>query len=171
MVRRVVTPPLEIKNAGVLPFLQAAFEVIGQAKTGSSAADSRRLGFLGPSDRIVMNRDYVLAEARREVLALDAAGYRPPPPARLFAAGRDPLAALQVAVFMLRQGEHISEFDARVGRALAHVLCGGDLSGPAWVDEQYFLDLEREAFLSLCGEAQTLERIWHMLKTGKPLRN
>jgi 3-hydroxyacyl-CoA dehydrogenase len=171
MVRRIITPAMQTKNANVLAFLQRVFETIGQAKVGTSADESRALGYLGPCDRVVMNRDHVLAEAKREVLALDAAGYRPPAPARLYAAGRDAHAALQVGVFMFQQGAYISDHDALIGRKLAHVLCGGDLSAPAWVDEQHFLDLEREAFLSLCGEPKTIERIWHTLQTGKPLRN
>ena len=78
---------------------------------------------------------------------------------------------MQVGVFMFKESGFISEHDALIGNHLANILCGGPLSQPAWVDEQYFLDLECEAFLSLCGEAKTQERIWHMLKTGKPLRN
>jgi 3-hydroxyacyl-CoA dehydrogenase len=171
LVRRIITPAMQTKNANVLAFLQRVFETIGQAKVGTSAEESRALGYLGPCDRVVINRDHLLAEAKREVLALEAAGYHPPAPARLYAAGRDALAALQVGVFMFRQGEYISDHDALIGRKLAHVLCGGDLSAPAWVDEQHFLDLEREAFLSLCGEPKTTERIWHTLQTGKPLRN
>ncbi|MBI3362007.1 MAG: enoyl-CoA hydratase/isomerase family protein [Chloroflexi bacterium] len=171
MVRRIISPAMQTKNADALPFLTRAFETVGQAKVGTSAEESRALGFLGPCDRIVMNRDHVLAEAKREVLAMIEAGYRPPAPARLYAAGRDALAALNVGVYMFRQGQYISDHDALIGRKLAHILCGGDLSAPAWVDEQYFLDLEREAFLSLCGEPKTLERIWHTLQTGKPLRN
>lgn len=171
MVRRVVGPAMQTKGAMVLPFLQRVFETVGQAKVGTSAEESRALGFLGPCDRVVMNRDHVLAEAKREVLAMAAAGHRPPVPARLYAAGRDGLAALNVGVFMFREGEYISDHDALIGRKLAHVLAGGDLSAPTWVDEQHFLDLEREAFLSLCGEPKSVERLWHMLRTGKPLRN
>jgi 3-hydroxyacyl-CoA dehydrogenase len=171
IVRRVVSPPMQTAGASALPYLRRAFETVGQAKVGTSAAESRDLGFLGPCDRIVPNRDHLLAEAKREVLAMSAAGYRPPAPARLYAAGRDALAALQVGIFMFRDGEYISDHDAKVGRKLAHVLCGGDLSAGQWVDEQHFLDLEREAFLSLVGEPKTIERIWHTLQTGKPLRN
>ena len=171
LVRRIVTPPMTTKNANPLPFVQRVFETIGQAKVGTSAEESRALGFLGDCDRVVMNRDHVIAEAKREVLAMVAAGYRPPAPAKLYAAGRDVLAALKVGVFMLQTGAYISEYDALIGRKLAHVLCGGEISQPAWVDEQVFLDLEREALLSLCGEAKTIERMWHMLQTGKPLRN
>jgi 3-hydroxyacyl-CoA dehydrogenase len=171
MVRRVITPPLQTQHANALPFLQRTFETIGQAKVSASAEESRSLGFLGECDRIVLNRDHVIAEAKREVLAMVNAGYTPPVPSKLYATGRDALAALQVGVFMFQEGAYLSEYDAHIGRKLAYVLTGGDISKPGWVDEQYFLDLEREAFLSLCGEAKTVERIWHMLQTGKPLRN
>ncbi len=171
LVRRIITPPMTTKNANPLPFVQRVFETIGQAKVGTSAEESRALGFLADCDRVVMNRDHVIAEAKREVLAMAAAGYRPPAPAQLYAAGRDVLAALKVGVFMFQTGAYISEYDALIGRKLAHVLCGGEISQPAWVDEQVFLDLEREALLSLCGEPKTIERMWHMLQMGKPLRN
>lgn len=171
MVRRVIGPPLQTKNANVLPYMQRLFETIGQAKVGTSAAESRTLGFLSDTDRIVMNRGHVLAEAKREVLAMAAAGYTAPIPPKLYAAGRDALAALHVGLYMFQEGAYISEYDAHVGRKLARVLSGGEISQPTWVDEQHFLDLEREAFVSLCGEEKTLERIWHMLQKGKPLRN
>jgi 3-hydroxyacyl-CoA dehydrogenase len=101
-----------------------------------------------------------------------AAGYHPPVRGKnCYAAGRDGLAALRLAVYQMREGDYASEHDAKIANKLAYVLCGGELSSPQWVDEQYILDLEREAFLSLCGEPKTLERIWHMLQTGKPLRN
>jgi hypothetical protein len=87
------------------------------------------------------------------------------------AAGRDALAALKAGLYVMQQGGYMSEYDLHVSGKVAHVLCGGKLSSPQWVDEQYFLDLEREAFVSLCGEQKTIERITHMLTTGKPLRN
>jgi 3-hydroxyacyl-CoA dehydrogenase len=89
----------------------------------------------------------------------------------VYAAGRDMLANLRIGVYTLLQGGFISEHDAKIADRLACVLCGGELSQPTWMDEQYFLDLEREAFKSLCGEAKTQERIWYMLQRGKPLRN
>jgi 3-hydroxyacyl-CoA dehydrogenase len=93
------------------------------------------------------------------------------PRQKIYAAGRDVKAAMQMAVFTLQEGRYASEHDAKIASKLANVLTGGDLSAPAWVDEQYILDLEREAFLSLAGEPKTLERIQHMLTVGKPLRN
>ncbi len=171
MIRRVLTPVMQTENADPLPFLRRIFETIGTAKVATSAEEGRALGFLGEGDRIVMNPDFLLEEAKREVLHLAESGYRPPLKARLYAAGRDLLAALRVGVWQMREARYISEHDAKIGEKLAYVLCGGDHPEPMWVDEEHFLDLEREAFLSLCGEPKTQERIWHFLQTGRILRN
>ncbi len=170
MLRRVVNPAMRTQNADDLPFLQRLLETIGQAKVGTSAEESRAYGYLSEADWVVMNRDHLLAEAKREVLHL-ADGYRPPLPEKIYAAGRDALAALRIGIFTLREGNYISEYDAHIGGKLAYVLTGGEHSRPTWVDEWYILDLEREAFLSLCGEEKTQQRMWHILQTGKPLRN
>ncbi|MFQ5616495.1 MAG: enoyl-CoA hydratase-related protein, partial [Anaerolineales bacterium] len=171
MVRRNINPVMRTKNADVLPHLQTAFELVGQAKVATSAEEARQFGIPGPCDRVVMNRDHLLAEAKREVLAMAAAGYIPPRPEKVYAAGRDALSALRVAIYMFREGGYITGYDTVVGEKLAYVMTGGELSKPQWVTEQYILDLEREAFLSLCGEERTQQRIWHTLNTGKPLRN
>lgn len=171
IMRRIINPAMRTENAIVLPFLQRAFEQIGQAKVATSAEEARQMGILGPADRIVMNRDHLLSEAKREVLHMVASGYHPPAPEPIYAAGRDMLGALQVGAFMFQEGGYITEYEAHLARKLAYVLCGGDLSRPQWVSEQYILDLEREAFLSLCGEEKTQQRMWALLQTGKPLRN
>ncbi len=171
IMRRVLNPAMRTKNATDIPFLQRAFEQIGLAKVATSAEEARQMGILGPCDRIIMNRDHLLAEAKTEVLTMVAQGYTPPIPEKIYAAGREGLAALKVAVYMLKEGRYASEHDALVASKLAYVLAGGDLSSPSWVSEQYILDLEREAFLSLAGEKKSQERMWHMLQTGKPLRN
>jgi 3-hydroxyacyl-CoA dehydrogenase len=171
MLRRILNPPMRTQNAEALPFLQRIFEQIGYAKVATSAEEARELGILSACDRVVMNRDHLLAEARREVLSMAQSGYHPPLPEKIFAAGRDGLAALRVGIFMLRQGDFITEYEAHIAGKLANVMCGGELSQPAWVDEEYILDLEREAFLSLCGEQKTQERMWYTLQNGKPLRN
>ena len=119
-----------------------------------------------------MNRDQLIAEAKRTVLSMVAEGYRPPARGKtIYAAGERMLAALRIAIYSMLQGRYISEYAAKIGDKAAFVLCGGNLTSPTWVDEQYILDLEREAFVSLCGERRTQERIAHTLKTGKPLRN
>ena len=99
------------------------------------------------------------------------AGYRPPLPEKVYAAGRDALAAMRVGLYMMQQGGYITEYEGHIANKLANIVTGGELSAPAWLDEQHFLDLEREAFLSLLGTKKTQERIAHMLKEGKPLRN
>lgn len=170
MLRRVVNPVARIENADPLPPLQKVFETLGQAKTATSAFEALELGFLGPSDRIVMNRDQRLAEARREAIHL-AQAYRPNTEEKIYAGGRDLLSALRMGIFTYQEGNYISDHDALIGEKLAYILSGGELSQPQWVDPWYILDLEREAFLSLSGEEKSQARMWALLQTGKPLRN
>ncbi|MCM3869494.1 MAG: 3-hydroxyacyl-CoA dehydrogenase/enoyl-CoA hydratase family protein [Pyrinomonadaceae bacterium] len=172
LVRRVVSPAMRSANTDPLPVLQQALQTIAMAKVSTSAAEARSLGFLTEADLIVMNRDYQIGEAKRLVLALADAGYRAPARGNTcYAAGRDAIAALRAGLYIMQQGGYMSEYDLHVSGKVAYVLCGGDISAGQWVDEQHFLDLEREAFVSLCGEPKTIERIKHMLATGKPLRN
>ena len=172
LLRRIVSPAMQTPNADPLPFMQRVFELIGMAKVATSAEEARQMGFMGAADRVVMNRDQQIAEAKRTILSMAAEGYRPPIRGKtIYAAGERMLAALRVAIYSMVQGKYISEYDAKVGEKIAYVLCGGKITAPTWVDEQYILDLEREAFISLCGEEKTRERIWHFLSTGKMLRN
>jgi 3-hydroxyacyl-CoA dehydrogenase len=172
MVRRIVSPPMRQTSADPLPFLQQALQTIATAKVSTSAQEARAAGYLTEADLIVMNRDHQIAEAKRFVLELAEAGHSAPTRAKsCYAAGRDALAALRAGLYIMQQGGYMSEYDLHVSLRVAHILCGGQLSSGQWVDEQYFLDLEREAFVSLCGEPKTVERITHMLATGKPLRN
>ena len=172
LVRRLVNPHVQGQNADPASSLQQVFELIALAKVSSSAAEARQMGFLDQLDRVVMNYDHLLAEAKAEVLRMADEGYRPPAvTGNIYAAGRDHLANLRVGIYMMREARHITAHEAIIADLLAYVLCGGELSQPAWMDEQYFLDLEREAFKTLCGYPKSQERIWHMLKNGKPLRN
>jgi len=171
LMRRIINPPMKTENVEVLPFLQRAFLQIGQAKVATSAKEARQMAILNPQDRIVLNRDHLLAGAKREVLHMANAGYHPPVPEPIYAAGRDMLGALRVGTWMFKEGKYITEYDHHVASKLANVMCGGELTKPQWVSEQYILDLEREAFLSLCGEEKTQARMWSLLQTGKPLRN
>jgi 3-hydroxyacyl-CoA dehydrogenase len=170
-MRRIINPAMKTDGAEVLPFLQRAFLQIGQAKVATSAEEARGMGILAPCDRIVMHREHLLSEAKREVLAMVAAGYHPPAPEPIYAAGRDMLGALRIGAWSFAEGKYITDYDLVIAKKLAYVMCGGELSKPAWVSEQYILDLEREAFLSLCGEERTQARMWSLLNTGKPLRN
>lgn len=151
--------------------LKTIFETIGFAKVSSSAANARELGLLRPSDQVSVNPERPIGDAKAEALAMRAS-YAPGAPREDIAvAGEAGFALLKMGVFLAREGGYISDYDAEIGEKLAHVLSGGRLSGEQRVSEQYLLDLEREAFLSLCGNVKTQERMQHMLKTGKPLRN
>jgi len=171
-VRRIVSPAMKVAGANALPFLSRILEYIGQAKVSTSAIEARELGYLSAADRIVLGRDRLLAEAKRMAIDLADAGYQPPLPGKnCYAAGQGALAALLVGIHHYRAGGFISVHDATVLREIATVICGGNLSAPQWVDEEYFLRLEREAFLRLLKNHKTQERITHFLETGKPLRN
>jgi 3-hydroxyacyl-CoA dehydrogenase len=149
---------------------RAIADRIGQAKVSSSAEDARALGFLSALDRVSMNPDRLIADAKQFALDL-ARDYAPPPQAQLKVGGESAFALLKLAIWSYRQGGYISDYDVVVLEKLAHVLSGGRLTGEQTVSEQYVLDLEREAFLSLCGNVKTQERMQYTLKTGKPLRN
>ncbi|XEC94109.1 3-hydroxyacyl-CoA dehydrogenase NAD-binding domain-containing protein [Paenibacillus tarimensis] len=156
------------------PHLNAKFEAIAMAKVSTSGYDVRRVGWFRRQDAVILRQDARVAEAKRAVLAMDASGYSAPPPLeeqRIRVAGREGKAVLQLAVQSMRYGSSISEHDALIGNRLAHVLAGGDVPPGSNVSVQYLLDLECEAFLSLCGEPLTQARMQHMLATGKPLRN
>ncbi|MGH9158721.1 MAG: 3-hydroxyacyl-CoA dehydrogenase NAD-binding domain-containing protein [Vicinamibacteraceae bacterium] len=154
------------------PFVQRAFETIAFGRVSTSAADGRLHGYLRAVDRITMNRDRLLGDAKRLALGLAQESYQPPePPTVIPVPGANVRAALRLGVHLAWRAGRISDHDARIGRWLAHVMAGGDLPSGTLVSEQYLLDLEREAFLSLCGERKTQERVAHMLKTGKPLKN
>lgn len=173
LLRRVVSPIVrKSPDIDPLPFLRQVFELVAMAKVSGSAAEARQWGFLTPTDRIVMNPFYLLPEAKRMVLDLVDSGWRPVVRGReIWAMGATALAALQVGIWGFREAGYISEHDALIAGKAAHILCGGRLSRPQWVAPQVILDLEREGFLSLLGTQKTLDRVLHMLKTGKPLRN
>ena len=159
--------------------LKPVFETLAMAKVGTSAEESRDLGFLRREDGVSMNRDRLVADAKEVALALVRGGYKPAAAGwqegsqatEIKVLGEQFLAGAKLAIHMMQRGGFISEYDAHVGRKLANILAGGALSSPQTVSEQYLLDLEREAFVSLCGERKTQERMAHTLKTGKPLRN
>ena len=161
--------------AGSVEMMEAmkkAFETIATAKVATSAHEARALGFLSDSDRISMNRERVLSDAKGRALELVRAGYEPPVPRTdIPAPGENLLAALKMGVHLMRQGDFITDFEVKLGGKIAEVICGGNVTPGTPVSEQYILDLEREGFKSLCGEKKTQERIQFTLKTGKTLRN
>ena len=159
--------------------LRPVFENIATAKVGTSAEECRELGYLRRNDSYSMNRDRLVADAKQTALALARGGWKPAASSwqegaqstQIKVLGESFLAAAKMAIHLMVRGGYASDYDAHVARQLANILAGGALSAPQLVSEQYVLDLEREAFVSLCGEKKTQERIAHTLKTGKPLRN
>ncbi len=152
--------------------IQALVQMIGQAQVSSQAEQARRMGLLDARDTIVGRSSQILSSAEATLRTLQQAGYRPPvTQANVYAGGTDLQANLTATLYFLREGQYLTEYDRHIASKLIHVLSGGPLTTPAWMDEQYFLDLEREAILSLLGEAKTQARIHHMLTTGKPLAN
>ena len=172
MTMRAMDAAQKVPDADPLDFLKKTFEMIGMGKVATSAQEAKAWGFLRDVDSISMNGDRLIADAKQEVLALDAAGFVAPVPREdVYVMGESGLAAMKLALHMMKQGGFISDHDQLIGQKLAFVMSGGNMNHSAYVSEQYLLDLEREAFLSLCGERKTQERIAAMLKTGKPLRN
>jgi 3-hydroxyacyl-CoA dehydrogenase len=159
-------------TADPLPFLRKAFETIGMAKVATSAKEARDLGFLRPWDRVSIQRDFLIQEAKNTVLAMNREGYEMPRPRTDIALpGRSEFSTFAYTLYAMRVAGHISEFDERIGRKIAFVMTGGEVPRGTRLSEQDLLDLEREAFLSLCGEEKTQARIQYMLMKGKPLRN
>jgi 3-hydroxyacyl-CoA dehydrogenase len=178
MLLRAVASAAAIRPGGrgesveMMEAMKQAFETIATAKVSTSAEVARGLGFLSDSDGISMNRERVLADAKARALELLRGGYEPPQPRNdIPAPGENILAALKMGVHLMRQGDYITDHEVKLGHKIAEVLCGGTVTAGTPVSEQYILDLEREAFQSLCGEKKTLERIQYTLKTGKTLRN
>jgi 3-hydroxyacyl-CoA dehydrogenase len=178
MLLRAIDSAAAIRKDGrgdsveLMEAMKKTFETIATAKVATSAYEARGLGFLSDADRITMNRERVLSDAKARALELAQTGYQPPAPRTdIPAPGESILAALKMGVHLMRQGEFISDHEVKIGTKVAEVLCGGNLTPGTPVSEQYILDLEREAFKSLCGERKTQERIQYTLKTGKTLRN
>jgi 3-hydroxyacyl-CoA dehydrogenase len=160
------------ESVEMMEAMKKAFETIAMAKVSTSAHEARGLGFLNGSDRISMNRDRVLSDAKARALELLRAGYEPPQMRMdIPAPGENVLAMLKLGMHLMRQGEYISDHEVKIGTKVAEALCGGNVTPGTPVSEQYILDLEREGFKSLCGEKKTQERIQFTLKTGKTLRN
>lgn len=169
LLRRFSAELSSYEGADLFDAAQRAFKLISLATTSTSAAEARRLGFLRDADGVSMNRDRLLHDAKRRVLAL-AEDYVAVQPGSLRVLGKEALGNLFYGVWAMREAKYITDHEVTIGRQLAYVLAGGD-GPPREVSEQDLLDLEREAFLSLLGTKETQERIAHMLKTGKPLRN
>jgi len=170
----MMTPEDELKVGGVntaQPLINRVFQTIATAKVSTSGPEAKKLGYLRANDQITMYRERVIGDAKKLVLQMAENGFRPPRPYKIKAVGASGYAALELAVYSMRWGNHISAHDALIAKKIAYVLTGGDVTPGTEVSEQNLLDLEREGFLSLLGEPKTKERIRHMLATGRPLRN
>jgi len=161
-----------LKQIELMPFVARAFETIALAKVSTSGPEAMKLGYLRSTDKMTANRDYLIEDAKKTVLAMNMEGYRPPVPMdNIRVAGENTLAMIKFALWTMRESGYVTDYDVTVSTKVGYVVCGGDVLADTRVSEQYLLDLEREAFLSLCGEPKTQARMQHMLTTGKPLRN
>jgi 3-hydroxyacyl-CoA dehydrogenase len=160
------------KQIDLTPFIARAFETIAMAKVSTSGYEAIAMGYLRTTDKVTINRDYLIEDAKKTVLAMNLEGYTPSRPTeRIRVAGEDTFATIKFGLWSMKAGGYITEHDVTVSTKIGYVLCGGNVHPDTYVTEQYLLDLEREAFLSLCGEPKTHARIQHTLSTGKPLRN
>lgn len=163
--------PEAVSEVDLAKFFQPTFMAIAMAKVSSSAADARANGFLGPMDRIVFNRDYLIGEAKREVLKMVEEGYSPPVKRKIKVLGTAAQGMIEAELFNMQSAKFISKYDAFLAKRIAYVISGGDVRVNSWVDEEVILNLEREAFIDFWKQEKTQARVEHMLTTGKPLRN
>jgi 3-hydroxyacyl-CoA dehydrogenase len=171
LLRNVYGPYSADRDFDPLPFLKKVFLAIGTAKVATSAEEAREFGFLSAFDGISANRDLLLSDAKARVLGMASAGFRAPRPSRFRLPGASGYATIDMLLYDMELNNQISAHDRKIGQKLARVLTGGDTSPSVLLTEERLLELEREAFLSLCGEEKTQDRIMHMLEKGKPLRN
>ena len=158
-------------DVDALPFIRKAFMQIGQAQVAKSGEKAREAGFLTDGDTVALNGDHILELAKQRVLGLARSGFEPPRPSKFRLPGREGAATVDMQLYDMAEAGYITEYERHIGQKLARVLTGGDTTPNALVSEEKLLELEREAFLSLCGEEKTMERMQHMLQEGKPLRN
>jgi 3-hydroxyacyl-CoA dehydrogenase len=171
MVYRSCENVMDNESVDLLPFITSAFMSVAQAKVGTSAKEAYKLGYMRPSDGFVTNQDRLVYEAKQAVLGLVAGGYKPPVSRKVRVIGETGFAALQAGIYNMKEGRYISEYDAFLAEKLGYIMCGGKVEANTWVTEQYLLDLEREVFVQLCMQPKTQQRMAHILKTNKPLRN
>ncbi len=171
MVERWTEYDSRVAGLDQLPLIGQASLNVAMATVATGAEEGRRLRYLLPSDGVSLNRDHLLYQAKQRALGMARAGYLPPRPRVLRAAGYDAAKTIGARVWGLVEGGYASAHDALVANKVARIMCGGDVASGAEVTEQHYLDLEREAFLSLCGEEKSQARMQSLLMTGKPLRN
>jgi 3-hydroxyacyl-CoA dehydrogenase len=172
LLRRLFFPLKQFSGLDPLPILRHIFDLIAYAKVSGSAVEAREFGFLTESDDVVMNQDHVLRRAKNKVMARIAEGLKSSAVDRsIYVLGERGKSALGVSIYLLHEAGYAPLHDQLIAQKLAHILSGGNLTTPQWIDENHIMELEQEAFLSLCGEEKTLARIEHFIKTGKRLRN
>jgi 3-hydroxyacyl-CoA dehydrogenase len=160
------------KQIEFMPFVARAFETIAMAKVATSGPEAVKIGYLKETDKMTVNRDYLIQDAKNTVLAMNLEGYVPPRPRdEIRVPGENTFAMIKLGLWTMHEQGFITDHDVTVSERIGYILCGGAVLEYTKVSEQYLLDLEREAFLSLCGDPNTQARIQHMLTTGKPLRN
>jgi 3-hydroxyacyl-CoA dehydrogenase len=167
----VQTIPETVIDVDLAKFFVPVFMSIALAQVSTSAAEARISGFLGPKDRIVFNRDYLIGEAKKEVLKMVDEGYAPPIKQPIKVLGQAAQGMIEVEIFNMLKGKFITEYDAFLAKRIAYVISGGEIRDNSSVEEDVILNLEREAFVDFWKEEKTMARVEHMLKTGKPLRN
>ncbi|MCP4694088.1 MAG: 3-hydroxyacyl-CoA dehydrogenase/enoyl-CoA hydratase family protein, partial [Desulfobacterales bacterium] len=163
--------PEAVTDVDLAKFFVPAFMNIAMAKFSNSAADARAAGFLGPNDRIIFNRDYLIGEAKKEVLKMLDEGYAPPVKRKIKVFGAAARGMINAELFNMGSGNFVSDYDVFLAKRIAYVMSGGDVRANSEVEEEAILKLEREAFVDFWKEEKTVARVDHMLKTGKPLRN
>ena len=171
MVLRAVETVMDNEAVDLTQLIVAAFMTVAQAKVGTSAKEAMKLGYLRPQDGFVTNQDRLIFDAKQAVLGMKAAGFKPPVARKIRVIGESGFATLKAGIYNMKEGRQISEYDAYLAEKLAYIMTGGQVPTNTWVTEQYLLDLEREVFVHLCQQPKTLQRMSHLLKTGKPLRN
>jgi 3-hydroxyacyl-CoA dehydrogenase len=144
---------------------------IAMAKVSTSAAEARANGFLGPRDRIIFNRDYLIGESKKEVLKMVDEGYAPPAKKKIKVFGEAAQGMINAELFNMLNAKYVSDYDVFLAKRIAYVISGGDVRTGSEVDEEAILKLERDAFVDFWKEEKTVARVEHMLSTGKPLRN
>ncbi len=171
MLIRSLSRAPKVPDIDLMPYVREVLETIGMAKVATSAEEARKLGYLRTTDDISMNEKFLVYDAKATALAMIQEGYRPPERQKVIALGQPVLSALTLGLYLWKEAKQITDYEFHIAKKLAYVLTGGDFTSAQEVDEEYILDLEREAFLSLCGERKTQERIQYMLKNNKALRN
>lgn len=160
-----------VDKVDLQPFVNKTFETIAMAKVSTSAKEAKELGYMRASDGISVNSDFLLHDAKNAVLEMVKNGYRPPAPAQIPVVGENGYAIMELGIYTMLKGGYISEYDAHLAKKVAYILAGGKVPSGTVVTEEYLLDIEREAFMSLVGEPKSQDRMRHMLLKGKPLRN